>query len=252
MMRWLTFWITVLLSSTVLAEDRLVLSTGGWPPFITDEQRHNGFIGHLISDVFVEVGIEVEYRYIPWRRAYVEASIGDFAGTAVWMDAPDRHEDFIYSDAVLDETFVFFHRRDRFFDWDTFEDLEGLTLGAIIGYSYGPGLDAAIENGIVEVEWVRDDEANFRKLLAGRIDAYPQEVRVGQYFQRKFLTESEKEKLTFHEHPLLINQSFLLMSRALPESQQRMDLFNAQLRRFKEDGRYQSYFRAFSQGDYEP
>lgn len=251
-MRWVTFCFAIMLSSAVSAESRLVLSTGGWPPFITDEQRHDGFIGHLIRDVFAESGIEVEYQYIPWRRAYVEASIGDFAGTAVWMEAADRHVDFIYSDPVLDETFVFFHRRDQFFDWDTFEDLEGLTLGAVIGYSYGPGLDAAMENGIVQVEWVRDDEANFRKLLAGRIDAYPQEVKVGQYFKRKHLTESEQEQLTFHEHPLLVNQSFLLLSRALPESQQRMDQFNAQLRLFKEDGRFQSYFRAFNRGDYDP
>ena len=251
-MRWLAFCIAVLLSSAITADNRLVLSTGGWPPFITDEQRHDGFIGHLIRDVFAESGIEVEYQYVPWRRAYVEASVGDFAGTAVWMDAPDRHDDFIYSDPVLDETFVFFYRRDRLFDWNTFDDLQGLTLGGVIGYSYGPGLDAAIADGTVQIEWVRDDEANFRKLLAGRIDAYPQEVKVGQYYMRQLLSESELELVTFHEQPLLVNQSFLLLSRARPESPQRIEQFNTQLRLFHENGRYKDYFRAFDRGDYEP
>jgi polar amino acid transport system substrate-binding protein len=240
------------MSGTLWAQSTLVLSTGGWPPFITDEQRHDGFIGHLIRDIFAELGIRVEYQYIPWRRAYVEASVGRFDGTAVWMDAEERHADFLYSDPVLDETFVFFHRRDRNFDWETFDDLEGLTLGGVIGYSYGPGLDAAIESGIVQVEWVRDDEANLRKLLAGRIDAYPQEVSVGRYYQRKHLTEAEQTQLTHHEQPLLVNQSFLLMPRALPESEARIAQFNAQLRQFREDGRYHAYFRAFNRGDYEP
>ncbi|MFY0664532.1 MAG: transporter substrate-binding domain-containing protein [Natronospirillum sp.] len=229
----------------------LTISTGGWPPFLTEDQRHYGFIAHLISDVFADVGVDVQYEFIPWTRAYQETAIARYDATAVWMDAPERHADFLYSSPVLDETFVFFHLKDEPFDWDSFADLNGLLMGGVLGYSYGSGLDTALEAGVFRMERVRNDELNFLKLLSGRIDVYPQEVSVGYYALRRDLPPEEAARVTHHPAPLLVNQSFLLLPRSAPDSAELVALFNESLQRFRDDGRYQEYFDAFGRGEYE-
>ena len=229
----------------------LTISTGGWPPFLTEDQRHYGFIAHLISDVFADVGVDVQYEFIPWTRAYQETAIARYDATAVWMDAPERHADFLYSAPVLDETFVFFYLKDEPFDWDSFADLNGLLMGGVLGYSYGSGLDTALEAGVFRMERVRNDELNFLKLLSGRIDVYPQEVSVGYYALRRDLPPDDVARVTHHPAPLLVNQSFLLLPRSAPDSAELLALFNESLQRFRADGRYQEYFDAFGRGEYE-
>ncbi|WLD58675.1 transporter substrate-binding domain-containing protein [Salinispirillum sp. LH 10-3-1] len=241
--------LTVLCSSAHSRE--LTISTGGWPPFLTEDQRHQGFIAHLITDVFADVGVTVQFEFTPWTRAYQETSLGRYDATAVWMDAPDRHADFIYSEPVLNETFVFFHLKDKPFDWASFGDLRGMLIGGVLGYSYGAGFDAALEAEVFRMERVRNDELNFLKLLSERIDVYPQEVNVGYYALRRDLPPEDAERVTHHPTPLLVNQSFLLLPRSVPDSAELVTLFNASLQRFRDDGRYQTYFDAFDRGEYE-
>ncbi|WP_037339434.1 substrate-binding periplasmic protein [Saccharospirillum impatiens] len=244
----------ILLTATLVisqAQAQVLISTGGWPPFLTPEQKHFGFIAHLISDVFAESGIEVDYQLVPWRRAYVGAVSGEYDATAVWMDAPDRHADMLYSDAILDERFVFFHRAGQTFEWQEFTDLSGLKLAGVLGYSYGPEFDAAVEAGILDIEWVASEASTVNMLLAGRIDAYPQEINVGYFTLSKTVSPEAARRITHHPKALLVNQSYLLLPRSLPDSEALLENFNSQLRAFRASGRYQTYFDAFEAGDYE-
>jgi len=243
--------LALLMLCALSANAKMLISTGGWPPFLTPDQKHFGFIAHLISDVFAQVGIDVDYQQVPWRRAYVSTVAGKYDGTAVWMDLPDRHQDFLYSDPVLDERFVFFHRADQTFEWETLSDLSDLKLAGVIGYSYGAAFEAAMDASVLNVEWVATEESVLQMLLAGRIDAYPQEISVGYYTIMSAATPSEAALITHHPKPLLVNQSYLLLPRSLPDSAARLQQFNAQLRIFKESGRYQSYFDAFEAGKYD-
>lgn len=244
----------ILLAASLLigpAQAQVVISTGGWPPFLTPEQKHFGFIAHLISDVFAESGIEVEYRLVPWRRAYLGTVSGEYDATAVWMDAPDRHNDMLYSDPILDERFVFFHRADQAFEWQEFSDLSGLKLAGVLGYSYGTAFDAAVEAGVLDIEWVASEASTVNMLLAGRIDAYPQEINVGYFNISRTVRPDEAARITHHPKALLINKSYLLLPRSAPDSTALLGEFNAQLQAFKDTGRYQSYFDAFEAGAYE-
>lgn len=249
--RWIMVLLALCLLTGLTAQARdITISSGGWPPFITEDQKHNGFIAHLISDIFADSGIAVTFVYRPWARVYQETALAQYDATAVWMDAPDRHADFWYSAPVLDETFVFFHRRDDDFDWAEFIDLIGLNVGGILGYSYGQGFDAALADDVFMMERVHDDRFNFLKLLSGRIDVYPQEVSVGYYALRRDLSPEEAAKVTHHEQPVLVNQSFLLLPKQAPESAELLAIFNEGLARYRENGRYDAYFEAFHRGEY--
>lgn len=243
--------ISLTASSAVASDKEIVISSGGWPPFLSPDQRHDGFIAHLIRDVFAAEGIEVTFEFVPWARAYQETAAGIHDGTAVWMDGEGRHDDFLFSDPVMEETFVFFHRRDLAFDWDDYADLTDLVIGGIYGYSYGQAFDRAYDEGLLEVDWVASASLNHIKLIRGRIDLYPQEINVGYHGLQADLDESQLEQITHHPTPVHSDKSYLLLPRTLPDSAELIERFNDRLAEFRVSGRYDQYHEDFLDGYYQ-
>ena len=239
------FALSVLTQASALwAEDRqkLTISVGDWPPFFVEGEPGQGTVARLVRDVFAEQGYDVTFRFLPWKRAYREAATGQHDATAIWMHAEEREADFVYSDAVMQEQFVLFHRAADKIQWNTLPDLAGLTLGASIGYSYGPDFDNAVDSKGLNVEWAASTELNFNKLLYGRIDAFPEEINVGYYILRRETDNNETEQITHHPSPILENESFLLFPRDDPDTTKLREAFNTGLKDFRETGRYQDYF----------
>ncbi len=226
----------------------LHISAGEWPPYLSSQLPQQGVMAHLLRDVLADEGYQVEFRFLPWPRAYAAAAAGRFAATAVWMHKSEREQDFFYSDPVLDEQFVFFHLREVRFDWQTFSDLRGLTLGGSLEYSYGPAFDAFLERGEVPMERVSSDQQNFEKLLKGRIQLYPQERNVGLAALRNL--SGAAAQITHHPRPLLVNQSYLLFPKSLPGSDLLRQRFDQRLQQYRDSGRYQRYFDDLDQGKY--
>jgi polar amino acid transport system substrate-binding protein len=228
----------------------LQLSAGEWPPFLSESLPHQGVVAHLLSDIFAAAGYQVSFTFLPWGRAYHDSANGKYAATAVWMQSKERTRDFLYSEPVLSEKFVFFHLKKRPFDWQQLSDLRGLHLGGGLGYSYGPAFDQALQMAVFKMSRVGSTEQNFRRLAAGRIDAFAEEISVGYHTLQHQLPELA-DAISHHPKPLLINQSFLLFPHKMPDSVQLAALFNQQLQQFKQSGRYQTYFDRLAQGDYQ-
>lgn len=228
----------------------LQLSAGEWPPFLSESLPQQGAVAHLIRDIFAEAGYNVSFSFLPWGRAYHDSANGKYAASAVWMLAEDRAKDFLYSESVLSEQFVFFYLKQRRFDWQQLTDLRGLVLGGGLGYSYGPAFDQALHNRVFKMSRVNSTEQNFRRLAAGRIDVFAEEISVGYYTLNHQLPELV-DLINHHPRPLLINQSYLLFPQKSADSKQLLQLFNSQLQQFKQSGRYQSYFDRLAQGGYQ-
>ena len=88
--------------------------------------------------------------------------------------AGERAQEHFYSDSLLEETAVWFHLKGTQFDWKKLEDMAGLRIGAVRGYTYTKRFYELIEQGVLQVEFVADDEQNYRKLMLGRIDVVPE------------------------------------------------------------------------------
>ncbi len=220
----------------------LTISVGDWPPFFVEEEPGQGNVARLVRDIFAEEGYDVDFHFLPWKRAYREAAVGHYDATAIWMHAEEREEDFVYSAPVMQERFVLFHLKDRVVEWDNLKDLGSLRLGASIGYSYGPKFDEALEAGVLSVERASSTELNFRKLMYGRIDAFPEEINVGYYILRRETGTGEARRITHHPKSILENESFLLFTRDDPETPKLLAAFNRRLSMFRENGRYDTYF----------
>ncbi|MGS0536346.1 substrate-binding periplasmic protein [Pseudoalteromonas sp. SaAl2] len=227
------------------------ISAGEWPPFLSESLPHQGAVAHLIRDIYAEAGMQVNFTFLPWGRAYHDTNNGKYDATAVWMHSKERENAYYYSDAVLNERFVFFYQQKNHFDWQSIADLKGLIIGGGLSYSYGAAFDQAIENGVFALSRVGTTEQNFRRLAIGRIDVFAEEISVGYHTLNSQAPELIKD-ITHHSKPLLINTSFLLFPNKVEQSEKLLQIFNLHLAQFKQDGRYQAYFKGLEQGDYLP
>lgn len=237
--------------SPFLEKGYVTISIGEWPPYTSINQKYNGVIAHIISDVFSEMGLKVHFQNMPWARAYAEAASGRTDGTGVWMYKKEREKDFIYSDPILEEQFVFFHLKSDAFDWNTIPDLKGSMMGGVRQSSYGPEMDAAINSGFLTMTRVTHFRQNFFRLLEGRIRLFPMEVNVGYSTLKQYVPKSKHDLITHHPKPFLENFSYVLFPRKNKESEKLVFEFNKRLKRFRETGRYDRYFADLKDGKYE-
>ena len=254
-MKWKTLFVAacLLLGICVQASEQpeLKISVGDWPPYLSSELKHNGVIAHLISDLLADEGYRVTFQFLPWPRAYSAAAAGRFDASAVWMHKSEREADFLFSAPLLNEEFVFFHLKSLPFDWKTFDDLTGMTLGGGLQYSYGTQFDAFLAKGKVKIERVSNDQQNFEKLLKERVVLYPQEMNVGYSALRSHFSPKDRAKITHHPKPLLVNLSYLMLPKSLPGSPALLERFNKRLQLYRDSGRYQRYFDDLQQDKYQ-
>jgi polar amino acid transport system substrate-binding protein len=146
---------------------------------------------------------------------------------------------------------VFFHLKSLPFDWRSFDDLTGMTLGGGLEYSYGADFDAFLATGKAKIERVSNDQQNFDKLLKERVVLYPQEMHVGYAALRNHFSAADIARITHHPKPLLINLSYLMLPKSLPASPALLERFNKRLQSYRDNGRYQRYFDDLQQGKYQ-
>lgn len=243
--------ILVLIIPKLAIAQPVTVAVGDWPPYISQDLKQDGVVSHIIKDLFAEMEMDASVKFLPWTRAYKHAAAGSFTATGVWMHKTERENDFIYSDAILTEQFVFFHNKSIDFNWSTIDDLYGMKMGGILAYSYGPDLDKALEKGLVEMERIKHPRQNFKMLLRGRIQLNPMEINVGYSLLKKHFTLEQHTQITHHPKPFLNNQSYVLFPKKLKNSKELVKRFNKALAKMKASGQYDEYFKNFEAGLYD-
>ncbi len=219
-------------------ENVIRITIGEWSPYDGEDLPQYGCTPWLISEAFALEGFEVEFGFFVWSRSYQVAKTGGWDGTAEWADTPEHREFFFVSEENLtDQEWVFFHRADHVFEWEDMDDLEGKIVGITKEYVYSDAFHEVMQKGTVVFETASSDEANFRKLLAGRIDVFPMERRVGYAILKKEFTTEERMQITHHPVQFETFNPHLLLSKAVPENRERMDKFNSGWQKLKESGR---------------
>ena len=199
------------LSSAVQAET-IKVSTGEYAPFTGEALPNGGVVNGLISRVAEAAGVTVEYEYMPWKRALEVARNGQVHASSYWGERPDQTGLAMVGPFTLDRN-VLFYRKDK--PTPEFEDITELTdvvIGVTHGYSYTPVFWANVENGTIKTQTAKDDASNFRKLLAGRIDAFIVDEYVGHYLLEQEFTAEERAQLGATESALLGSGGFLQVS----------------------------------------
>lgn len=227
------------LSGQSFALETIHISVGEWPPYVSSDDEHYGLAPKIVTEAFATVDIDVEYSFYPWRRAYMNASFGQVDATLLWVRTPEREKEFAISDVVVSGTAVFFHLKDLDFDWKTFADLKPYRIGGLASASY-PWLEKARNEGILlKMDKVDNEEGNFKKLLAGRIDIFSLDVFTAYGFLDKYFTPEEKAQITYHPKVIEKWDYCLLVSKQTKnDGQYIMSLLNEGLQTLHNNGRY--------------
>jgi polar amino acid transport system substrate-binding protein len=235
---------SVLIAPVAAHAGRIVrLTSGEWPPYHSQTLPDYGVVSHVVTEAFRLQGVDVQYGFFPWRRALELSRIGKWDGAASWLKNPARERDFYVSDPIFDGHYFLFHLKETPLEWSTIADLSKYRLGITQEYFYGEEFAAALKEGKLTAEAVPSEEQNFRKLLAGRIDAFPINDRVAFAILSKHFSSQDIARLSFDPKPLYSPTVHLLLNRKNPENRKLMDEFNLGLKKLKASGRFDAYMR---------
>lgn len=236
-------WVLLLaLLVTLPARSEIIrLTNGEWPPYFGEHLPHHGVGSRIVEEAFAREGVEVQWEFHPWARALRMAERGQRTGTALWLRSPEREGAFHISEAVLESGYVLFHRRDRRFDWQSVDDLQGLRLGGTLGYDYGEAFQQAERDGRLQVARMRGERQGLDMLLAGRIDVLPVDRIVAMHLLRNEYGVTERARLTYHPRPLRVDSLHLLLSRRVSGNAELLARFNHGLAALRREGLLDRY-----------
>ncbi|CCH48960.1 substrate-binding periplasmic protein [Pseudodesulfovibrio piezophilus] len=248
----LVLWALLCGAPSAWAGETITLTTGEWPPYFSKEFLHGGFVTRVVTESFALANMEARYEYLPWKRGFEAARLGQYAGAMGWIKTPDRERDFLFSDPILTYKAVFFHRMGKQFHWEGLGDVGHMTVGVTLGYTYANMLKATLEARGGSLATAPTDLINFQKLAAGRIDVFPCALAVGNYLLKTRFPPETRATIHSHPRPLHEGKLYLLISKKYPDGKAIIARFNTGLRRLRASGLYRQYENESSAGEYIP
>ena len=247
------FWVCIILlisASIGICEESVQMGIAEWAPLISKDYKHNGVVTRIVTEAFALEGVSVINEWAPWKRAYhnVENEIFDLSPGLT--KTPEREKQVNFSDPIFETFQVFFHLKSFPFQWQSIEDLKGIRIGACLGYYYGEEFMRAEKEGIIKVEYVPRDKQNIMKLLKNRIQIFPLNILTGYDLIQKNTTPDAFALITHHSKKLAPPSPAHVIFAKNARNVRMMQLFNKGLKRLKETGKYDLYWKESRCGEY--
>ena len=240
--------ILVLLASLSLClqAETLKIATGEYPPWTTESLPHYGYINHIVEQAFKAEGIEVEFHFMPWKRALEATRLGHFHASSYWGDIAERRPVFYHSDVLHTESFVFFHRKALSpLSWKKLTDLSQYAIGATRGYTYTAEFWNMTNQDQLRVSVADDDVTNLRRLVDGEIDLFPISHETGKYLLKQHFTAEQAALVDVNLEPLNLNEDFILFSRQIPNNEKYLEAFNRGLKKLQRENKLAPIRKAY-------
>lgn len=219
---------------------RLSLICDEWPPYqIVKNNQISGFSAAVVSTVLQRMGVaEIELSVYPWKRAVMMMKRGAADGLFSANYTKPRTAFARYPDeAIVQAPWVIWTREEDGLTFDSWKDLAGLSVGLVRGYSYTPEFWQFVRDQACYEEVV-DDEQNFKKLSAGRVDVIVAELGNGRYLLKRL---GLKGIVPLTRHPVKVDGLYLIFSRTkVPDSF--VQRFSRELARFKQTPLYRQLY----------
>jgi len=160
--------VMVILPVNALAEKILFVTTDNPPYMIVENGKVEGLDTEIIQEVCKKIGIEPQFKAVPWKRALAMVEEGT-AGAMYALFRTEERNKFLYfaSDPIDTVNTVIIARKGSNEKITGLDDLKGKPLGVIGGFSYGPKFDNY--SGLNKVP-CNDQEELLKILNHGRIN----------------------------------------------------------------------------------
>ncbi len=234
----------VLLSVSVQAEILNIASEENWIPYaVTEDGEAKGFSADLIRAVLDRMETPYTITPYPWKRALSMVMDGKAAGLYNASPKPDRAEKCFYpTEPLVYSQYVFFILKERAdtLQYESFDDLQGHTLGMCDGYSYSPEFleFAKTHDDVIKAP---DDEILLKMLSKGRVDFFPAEIGNGMAILKKLGLE---DTITYLPKPLLEKPYYVIFNKERVD-QAFVDEFSQTLKAFKETPEFKAIYDAY-------
>jgi polar amino acid transport system substrate-binding protein len=217
-----------------MAEDTaLRLATLEYPPYITNTgQGAQGLAVDLVTTAFSRIGQSIKIEFYPIARGQHKLLNGEVDGFFSIKKTPEREQSMLFPQKTLmSQDYVFFVRKDS--PWrftGSFDSLAEAGVGIVSATSYGSRFDSAVQAGAFrKLDMVNNHEANFRKLLAHRVDAVICSRLVGIYYLERLNGLNEVEvsgppvETTFSYLVFTRKKDYTALSRQFDQSLESME-----------------------------
>lgn len=221
-----------------ISAKEITVATGIHPPFFNSEAGNRGIVLDIVDAAFQSVDLKVKFEYYPWARAEEYIRQDRIEASCCWFQRNDRYEYAIYSNPVFMESFYFFHLKSKKFEWEKLTDIEGKTIGAMLGSTYTEEFISHERAGTISVKRINSYINNFNKLIHGRIDAFLVDIDVGYYILSKNFNTEQISMVMHHPKPLLYNSIHVIFPNKNANSEKNVANFNKGLKNIIDNGTY--------------
>ncbi len=221
------------LAAVSVRADPVVAIDNANPPFMYQEAgQAKGLYPLLLQAVFQRAGVSVELRAMPWKRALRMGENGRVGIGGIYKTAA-RLEVFDYSQPLFEEKLLIYVRKGAAIKFEQIGDLYDKRIGVIRGWSYTDAFDEALKNGRILASQSSSDEANFRMLASGRLDAVIAIELAGQHL----IQQLQLRNVQALEPPLSINPTYLVFGKKA-QQQALLQRFDQSLLEMRADGSF--------------
>jgi polar amino acid transport system substrate-binding protein len=193
----------------------LVLVSFDYPPYmeVIAGQPPGGMMVELVDTIFARMRQPIELQFYPLARSISLIDTPRADGFFTIKKTAEREQKYLFpKEPLLEQDFVVFVRAGSPLAFKgNVGELANVRLGIVNTVSYGAIFDAAAARGVFRrLEVAQTYEANFRKLLAGRMDALVSSRIMGAATLKR-LNALDKVKVT--GPPIETTQSYLVFNR---------------------------------------
>jgi polar amino acid transport system substrate-binding protein len=205
-----SLFILMMLASVCHAGDNVTVAVDqSNPPFMYKKGgKAMGLYPTIVEVVFKEMGVPVDIKAMPWKRALQEADAGKSGIAGIYKNS-ERLKKYDYSQEIFQEKIVLFVLKEKTFSFASMEDLKGKKVGTIFGWSYGDQFDTARKKGLFAAEDANGDDINFKKLVKGRIDCLLAIEESGKAYADK----EYRGKIVGLSPPVAVNPTYLIFGK---------------------------------------
>lgn len=187
----------IVTAATASAETWTVVSEENFPPYNFDQDgARAGMDIEIVDAVLKHIGVTPEHRGLPWSRVVNDLDQNQIDVAFQFVGRPDRFERYHMVGPHRAGFTVLAVPAGSTLAYNGLDDLKGLTVGTVQGFSYTPEFDAS---DLFRKEAAVNNTLNVLKLAGGRLDAI-----VGDLHTLTHIVKQEKMtgKIRFLAKPL--------------------------------------------------
>ncbi|WP_018690909.1 substrate-binding periplasmic protein [Algicola sagamiensis] len=248
---WFSLLVFILFSQPIAAKEVIRIANGGWAPYTGEDLPDKGIFSYIVTEAFRRAGLEVEYEFFPWTRAYHYAKTGERDGTIPWKWAKERAQFFYFSEPIMSYSYNFYHLKEKTIQWEQLSDLKMYSIAATKGYNYGEDFHKAEREKIINVSRLVFELPDMLKLLINkRMDIIVASHHVAEFALYRNFTKEERALVTFDPKVLDTGGLRVLLSIKIPENKTRIKLLDEQIIKMRQQGEIKEIVQKKLRGEF--